>query len=168
MQQLLWGIYFDDELLCNGRTQFSWRMVFHMQENKYQTDLRAVLSSISLGFFSSITWISVVSNVIRPSWIILPYFFSIINALIQQIHFLPFFMVWLQAIFTQLQLPSLNALNKALFQHGEHYRVAGSKYLTKKTSVSRSEFLSILMRQIWKNVLVSWYGVLGCLKVSTA
>lgn len=57
---------------------------------------------------------------------------------------------------------ALSALYKALFQHGERYGVAGSTCLDKKTSVSRSEFLSVLMRQIWKDILVSYYGNKDC------
>lgn len=48
-------------------------------------------------------------------------------------------MALLQAAFTTLQLPSLSAL-KALFQCGEHYGVAVSKYQVEKISVSVCDF----------------------------
>lgn len=98
-QQLLWGIYFYDEFLHNGRKQFSWGMVFCMQENKYQIDLRAVPSSIYIGSFSSISWIRVVSNVIRPSQIIssLPFLYQkcFVPVSQQQIHFFFTLFLWL-------------------------------------------------------------------------
>lgn len=117
------------------------------RKNKYQIDLRAVRSSIYIGFFSSTSWVRVVSNVIRPSQIISPQPFLYQKCFVpvsqQQILLFfspPFYGITSSNLYnTPLQLPSLRTL-KALFQCGEHYGVAVSTNQVEKISSSVCDF----------------------------